>query len=142
MFNADKVVVTYYLGSLGPTVQFVAHGVVGIMLVRNVFLDLARSRNSEIALSERDGFHLVGMNELSLQIVKKKSLRKTLQTLDANNGIFALQADRPFWRDCVSKIHALIKGGPSWHQYLTDEAVDDVVVEVSCLEDENAPANH
>ncbi len=130
-----RVLVDYYEGAYGPTLLIALHSLDDCLKLRAIFLGLADQTLLEVKLSETEFFRLQGVKDVILRITWGPSEDgKSLRRIDSAPGLpeFEWCNSQGGWRRCVGLLDGL--SGPS-HQYVTTEGVDDVLVQVSFMED-------
>jgi hypothetical protein len=118
-----------YQGAYGLTIRFDSNSLDPLYTLRDTFKRLAMGETSDIALHRLDGLAVSNLEELTLGVVDAEpevSLRRL------RRGTFRWVNTKKGWQRCCGLIDGLITFKKPSHQYLTNEDVDDALVEV-CL---------
>lgn len=124
-----EALLDYYEGAYGPTIRFDSNSLDDLEALRETFRRLASGEACEVALHGMGGLSVSNLEALTLALVDvdpKVALRRL------NRGLFLWVNTREGWTRCCSLIDGLIQFNKPGHQYLTNEGLDDALVEV-CL---------
>ena len=124
-----KALLDYYAGAYGPTIRFDCISLDDLRVLREVFRRLALGESREVLLHRLEGLSVSNLEELTLALVDVEA-RVSLRRL--NRGSFLWVNTMDGWGRCCGLLDGLIEPNEPGHQYLTDEGVDDALVEV-CL---------
>lgn len=133
----DKILIDYYEGAYGPTIRIDTQSVQAIVRVKKIFLELALAQTSEINLCNDEYVEVIGVKSLALRLVtESEEKRKTLKLiqLTSEGPIFHWSRSSEGWKNCIDLIDGILKYSHPSHQYLTDEDIDDALVEITFLE--------
>jgi hypothetical protein len=118
-------------GAFGPTILLRPQGAEGVARLRTVFSRLANSpTGTVIRLLEEPGFEL-GASIWSLTLKVCESIRGKHLVREVDGG-FTWSANNDEWQTAAMLVEPLLR--QPGHQYLTDETLDDAIVEVTCGE--------
>lgn len=134
----NNILIDYYEGAYGPTIRIDTQSVEAALQVKNIFMELALAQVSEINFHNVENVKVTGLKALILRlVVEGKEHRKTLKLIEliSEGPVFHWSRSSEGWEDCVGLLNGMLKNSshPS-HQYLTDEDVDDALVEIIFLE--------
>lgn len=133
----DRITIDYYQGAYGPTIRIDIQTMQSLVTIKNIFLQLAESKKKATDLVTVESVHATGVDQLILKDVSPNQERaKKLQREKDNTKTvtFYWSMSRPGWQRCAGLIDGLIESQRAGHQYLTDEGVDDALVEVAFME--------
>ena len=135
--DKDNILIDYYEGAYGPTIRFDTQSVEAITQVKNIFVKLALAQVSEINFQDVKYVKIIGMKTLILRLVTEgKEDRKALKLIQftSEGPIFNWSRSSEGWKDYVGLLDGIVKNNYPGHQYLTDEDIDDALVEIAFLE--------
>ncbi len=139
--DKKNILLDYYQGSYGPTIRIDILSLENLRKMKNLFVHLAKSVNYEINLLEFGNIQAKGINKFILQSTtngKKYDWlrRKNLTFIKKNNNeiVFHWGLSPYNWERVVCLVQRLLDEKTPGHQYLTQEGVDDALVEVAFLE--------
>lgn len=131
------ILVDYYEGAYGPTIRLNAISIESLTQIRDFFLELAAAKVSEASFDELGSVKVIGIKALVLKFVpESKEQKKTLKLVQVTSEgpIFHWSRSSEGWMDCAGLVDGLLEHQGPAHQYLTNEAVDDALVELAFLE--------
>lgn len=132
-----KILIDYYQGSYGPVIRIDTQAAEEIIQIKNIFMELILTEVTEIRLHTDEQIKMVGMKALVLRLIPAGQERqKTLNLahLTSEGPIFHWSKSAEGWEDCVGLLDGILKYDRPSHQYLTEEGIDDALVEVAFLE--------
>jgi hypothetical protein len=132
----SKIVVSYYMGTYGPTILINVTSNANLLIMRGLFWDLSRGKIQEVSLQDVDAIAMDGLNGITLKLVSREK-RKVLKRLENRDGIpsFEWARGQDAWMERgVCLIDGIIDSKRPGHQYLTQEGTDDAVIELSYKE--------
>ncbi len=130
-----KVLIDFYPGAYGPTVRIDVQSLDQLVQLREHFRSLAESRVHEIRLHEMAEVQTIGLTALTLITVQKgQEGSKTFERLSGRDVQFRWARSPEGWADCLARIDRLVEEKKAGHQYLTNEGIDDALVELAFLE--------
>lgn len=134
--NSDDIVVNYYEGAYGPTIRINTRSVKSLAKIRDLFGELATAKISEVNFDEIGSVTVMGMKAFVLKLVPGKEHKRTLKLIRTTSEgiVFHWSRSSEGWIDCVGLVDGMLEHQHPAHQYLTDESVDDVLVEVAFME--------
>ncbi len=136
----DKnIIVDYYQGAYGPTLRIDIVSLDDLSKIKNLFVDLSKSIDHQVDLTKFENAIATGLNSLILQSSSKieKNQKKLTQIHQGNNINFLWKTSPQDWARIVSLVQQLIDVKRPGHQYLTEEGVDDALVEFVFMERAN-----
>jgi hypothetical protein len=137
MVSQKEILLDYYEGAYGPTIRIDAQSMEDLLGIKNIFLQLAGSSSQAIDLAEKEGVKTTGLNQFILRWVPDKpEVKKKLVLLSNTNTDIAFEwaMSAKNWKRIAGLIDGLIESNAPGHQYLTEEGVDDAVVELAFKE--------
>lgn len=141
MVNEDNsgtsILIDYYHGAYGPTIRIDVRSLENLLKIKHTFLMLAQAKMSEVNFHQVGAVEMTGMESLNLKLISGKTLReKTLVLVNTTvyGPVFEWSRCSAGWIKCSGLIDGLINLNSPGHQYLTDEAVDDALIEVAFQE--------
>lgn len=135
--NNDIILMDYYKGAYGPTIRVNTRSVKALTQIKGLFLELAAAKISETSFNEIGSMKVIGIKALVLKFVpESKEQKKTLKLVQVTpeGPVFHWSRSSEGWMECAGLIDGLLEYQRPAHQYLTDESVDDALVEVAFLE--------
>lgn len=132
----SKITVSYYVGAYGPTIFVRVNSHHALMVMRRLFLDLSHGTLQEVRLQDIKGIVLEGFKGITLKLVTAEE-RKTLKVIEKSEGAsyFQWARDTSGWLEgCVYMIDVIVNDKGPGHQYLTEEGIDDALIELSYQE--------
>ncbi|MDZ4345214.1 MAG: hypothetical protein U1E51_22555 [Candidatus Binatia bacterium] len=133
------VVLHYLKGPYGPTIRIDTTSRLELLAVRSLIVDLAQGQLDLVNLVQLDWITAIGIDALILRRFEgtkrpKKSLKRKKGKAQKIEFEWSLSAVE--WWECVNLIDGLLEG--PGHQYLTDEEIDDAIIELAYLESKKA----
>ena len=126
----------YYQGAYGPTLIVLLNSPQDGMHFKSIFLELAQGNVREAKFSQTDFLRLENVKDVTLQVTAQPKEKKSLTRInDADEIAFNWSQTQDGWIRSVGLLDGLITADTPGHQYLTSEAVDDALVEISFMED-------
>jgi len=102
-----------------------------LIAIRQVFAKLTSGLILEIELGRELPGRLEAMRGLLLRTVTQRHSKVLeLDHMNIEGPSFSWCNTREDWLDCVEKVDALMEGNSPGHQYLTNEGIDDALVEL------------
>lgn len=136
--KSNKILIDYYEGAYGPTIRIDTQSTKAIERVKKIFWELALAQTFERNLYNDEYLEITGIKLLTLRLVTESNeKRKTLNLLQltSQGPIFHWSKSSEGWKDCIDLIDGILKYNYPSHQYLTDENIDDALVEITYLEE-------
>lgn len=121
----------YYEGAYGPTIRFDSNSLDDMEELKAVLGRLAASEAREVALHHLGCLSVCNLEALILSLVEVEpevALRRV------GRRRFLWVNSREGWARSCGLIDGLIQANKPGHQYLTNEGIDDALVEVCLLE--------
>lgn len=135
--DKDAIIVNYYQGAYGPTIRIDIQMRMKLMEIYSLFQQLALSNIEIVNFAQQQSVKTSELDELILQVVPhNKERRKKLELVRSKLGrkIFCWSMSPESWEDCVAKTESLMEDDTPAHQYLTEEGIDDALVELAYME--------
>lgn len=135
--SQDSIVIDYYQGAYGPTIRIDIQTMENLVKVKNIFRQLAELKKETIDLARVESVNATGLKQLILKVVPpNQEIEKKLKLEEGSAGNIAFSWTMPStgWRRCAGLIDGLIESGHPGHQYLTEEGLDDALVEIAFAE--------
>lgn len=154
--------IAYYQGAYGPTIRIDAQKKEHLLLLRGIFLRLVNNQSEEVKIDVGHFpiIQFLGLDNLVLKVrpdshnsphgpethhpitlIKKLFFMKpgSLKTLTAAPSVdeapcFIWEQKSEDWGDCMKLVDKLFEQIVPCHYYLTQEGVDDALIELSYLE--------
>jgi hypothetical protein len=138
-FPKTGIIVDYYAGAYGPMLRLDTTSLDELLVIRNVFVDLAQERTDIINLLAVPGIIRNGVDRLILRRLESQNpLRKCLKLRKTRvKGIeFHWTMPRVDWWECVNLVDGLAGSSRPAHQYLNAnrEGLDDALIELTYME--------
>ncbi|MBL8896515.1 MAG: hypothetical protein JNM84_02755 [Planctomycetes bacterium] len=121
----------YYEGAYGPTIRFAFRSLEELKALREMMRRLAAGEAREVALHELGCLSVSHLEALTLAVVDVEA-RVSLRRWQGESYLWV--NTREGWEICCGLVDGLIQANEPGHQYLTDEGVDDALVEVCLFE--------
>jgi hypothetical protein len=128
----------YDAGAYGPTIFVLLRTLEDVKLLSSTFSELAESNGVRIDV-ERAGTQLINISRFEL-ISDDMPVKKRLKRVDDGPG-FEWRCTQDQWGIAAALLEPFLAGSTG-HQYLTQENVDDALVEVSYGEEHVGRAEH
>jgi hypothetical protein len=127
--------VDFYDGAYGPTIRIDANTLEDLNRIKSVFLNLAE-QGHEINLLDLIGASVSGVDRLTLKRVEvSEEQTKSLKRKGSRLGIeFVWSLSAKGWQRRAGLVDGLINFNRPSHQYLTEEGVDDAIIELAFRE--------
>jgi len=135
--NRSIILVDYYEGAYGPTIRIDVQAVTSLIKVKDLFLQLAESVTQTVNFTETDLVIASGLNQLIMKVVPDDQVCEKKLELLVNRSmsiIFYWSMPSGGWRRCAGLMDGLLESHYPGHQYLTQEGVDDAIVEIAFME--------
>lgn len=132
MLNLIKV--DYYKGAYGPTIRIGLSSKEALIKMKEILQKLASGSVSECRFHELPFVKKIGLQELHLKLTPKFS-DKTVEIAKEKKDktVFYWTNSLEGWARCMGLLDGFMEDIPS-HQYLSDEGIDDALIEVVYLE--------
>ena len=135
--NKKFVLLAYYQGAYGPTVRIDIQTMEDLIKVRNIFSRLSQKIDDKINLAACENIKSIGVDKFVMVIVPKGPLaKKKLHLVNkkekASEFLWQLSSE-----DCETidgLIEGLVEDNTPGHQYLSEEGIDDALVELAYME--------
>lgn len=131
----SRLMLTFYDGAYGPTIRIATSLESDLVLIESLFSRMAAdSSPRNLSLTRELPVRTEGIETLLLRsvrtdrIVGRKSLG--LEFAAAGGPVFSWSNPAEVWQDHLERIQILRTSGGPGHQYLTDEGLDDALVEI------------
>lgn len=137
MEKRDIILLDYYDGAYGPTLRIDVQSTPSLLRIKDVFIQLAGSKELTINFTEIPFVKVIGLDQLILKrVVSDKDQEKKLKFVKNNPGeiVFCWVMAASGWELCVDLIHGILDSNHPGHQYLTEEGIDDALVELAFME--------
>ncbi len=125
--------VDLYDGSLGPTIRFGVSRRDELAQFCRILARLARGQLHSFLIAQDATFSITGLDTLVLHL-DEVARGPNVAQLDGPLRAFEWRSDKDGWRHCLSLAHALLKAGPGYHQYLSQDGHDAAVIELAYAE--------
>lgn len=122
------------IGASGPTIFVRLRTVDDVQALSAIFLELAERLGARIDLSTQPALQLHRISRCELVSVES-SPRKRLRRVDDGQA-FEWSCTRDEWATAAALLDPFLAGSTG-HQYLTQERLDDAIVEVSYGEEDS-----
>ena len=129
------ILVDFYVGAYGPTIRIVLDTPEQLQTFVKMLRSLDSTEGVVIALEELPTFVLLGMKSFILRTVSSTSeLAKLLTVLNSENSSVMWRQTSGGWKRAADRIEVFLNSAEPGHHYLTEEGVDDALVEVAYRE--------
>ena len=133
----NVVILDFYQGAYGPTIRIDVQDVASLIKIKELFLELAISARKKTDLAELPWIKASGLRQLVLtQAPEREGCVKNLALRKDKDGSIALEwsLSSSGWKRCAGLIDGLIRLNSPAHQYLTEEGIDDAIIEIAFRE--------
>jgi len=121
----------YYEGAYGPTIRLDIQAVEELRAVRRLFGRLAAGEAVEDDLCTTLACRADAIHSLTVHSAPEPPAKALeLRGLGRQGPMFSWTNATGEWLECAEKVDALISNDSPGHQYLTDEGLDDALVEL------------
>ena len=137
MKNEKTIIVDYYDGAYGPTLRIDVPSREMLDWLKSLFADLAGGAHGQADLIHPDRVRATSAiaRILLLRDASVRPGQRTLHLTGTPEKIEIRWAGPPaYWSRCSALVDGIVAAGRAGHQYLTEEAVDDALVELSFME--------
>jgi len=134
--DPDDIIVDHYQGSYGATIRFDIQEPTALAYLKSIFTSLAGSTASTIDLISQRSIKGEGIRQFILEtIINEREPLKTLKVVQGQGGASVRWSrSHDGWIEAAELLDGLSASGGPAHQYLTQEGVDDAIVEVAFRE--------
>ena len=135
--NKKAILLDYYEGAYGPTIRIDVQSHMALTIIKDLFLQLAESKKTMIDLVQIDSVKAIGLNALLLKGVpdnQEPDKKLVLSSHTVTGNFFEWTMSLRNWKRAAGLIDGLLEYNRPGHQYLTEEAIDDALVELAFLE--------
>jgi hypothetical protein len=132
--NLQRVRIDYYEGAYGHTIRIDVRIIDDLITLKSLFLGLASDNASQLNLLDLSGVTATGLQYLILeQNDSTANLGTGLKSVTTNTGEIGFIWSLPHsgWTRCGGLLQGMIDYGKPCHQYMTDEARDETIVELA-----------
>jgi hypothetical protein len=130
----SRIRIDYYEGAYGPTLRIDTNRISDLEMIMSLFLDLAENKHKTIDFLSTTHATSTNVDQFRLRRISVENLREGLAREGKRGNKFVWSLSGPEWKRRAGLIAGLIQyNGPS-HQYLTEEGVDDALVELAFCE--------
>lgn len=137
MLDKEIILLDYYDGAYGPTLRIDVEAASQLERLKRVFADLAHGEREQTNLLDVDGVK-ASTNVQQVVLAHDPSIRagqKALRVIHAKAGVVILWGGASaYWSRCAGLVSGLLEVGRAAHQYLSQEAVDDALIELAFME--------
>lgn len=135
--HGNGILLDYYQGAYGPTIRIDVQEVSFLVRLKEMFLRLAEGKEETVSLVETDSIRATGFDNLILRLVPShrddaKNLKLVSEGREAI--VFRWSLSPRGWRRCAGLVDGLLEAGFPAHQYLTQEGIDDAIIELAFRE--------
>jgi hypothetical protein len=135
--HGKVILLDYYQGAYGPTIRIDVQEVDPLVRLREMFLSLAEAKQETVSLVEIDAVRATEIDNLILKLLPahqddEKSLRRVSESRGA--VVFCWSMSSRGWRRCAGLVDGLLEVEVPAHQYLTQEGIDDAIIELAFRE--------
>jgi hypothetical protein len=126
-----RLLLGYYVGAYGPTIRIDAQSLEDLVAVGQLFRRLAAGAVQEADFGEALGCRLDSIGSLIVKLVESRP-SKALELLyySAGQPAFLWSNTREEWLEQAERVDVLAANDDPGHHYLTQEGVDDALVEL------------
>ncbi|HKR22729.1 MAG TPA: hypothetical protein VJS17_09050 [Pyrinomonadaceae bacterium] len=129
------ILVDLYAGAYGPTIRIILNTRQQLESFLDKLRSLASNEDVTIALEQLSNFALSGIGSFVLQTVPSiPALPKHLTVSGDHNPSIVWKQTRQEWKRAAGLIEVFTTSDEAGHHYLTDEGIDDALVEVAYQE--------
>ena len=129
------LLIDFYHGAYGPTIRI---GVLNLESARElwkIFKALAQGDLREVKLEKMPQTTVVGLRSFVLELIPDEAEdEKKLSLSNDREPSVRWKGSDEGWAVCAGLVEFFVENDLSGHQYLTEEGVDDALVEVSYKE--------
>ena len=132
-----SIIGDYAEGPYGPVILLELASVEAVRWLHGAFLEMAKG-SGPLALSSQPGVAFRRLGELELRLGQAESTKHLHRSNTGTRTHFVWSCSGPEWERHALFLEPFLEGGMG-HQYLTDGAVDDAILEVSHGESHFSP---
>ena len=132
----NSICLDYYSGAYGPTIRIDIQSMESLKKIKNVFQSLSHKVGEETNLVDLENIKFIGLNKFILISIPEdqKTEKKLFLTQKDDLVEFFWKTSCRNWDMIMLLVEGLIEGNNPGHQYLTEEGIDDALVELAFLE--------
>src|SRR4026209_1265738 len=123
-----------YIGAYGVTIRFDAESLDGLRTLGEAFRRLSTGETGEVALHRLEGLRVFNLEALTISVV---DVEPDISLRLLNGRTYLWVNTREGWERFYELVDGLIEFNRPGHQYLTNEGIDDALVEVCLYERRN-----
>ena len=123
-----------YAGAYGVTIRFDAESLDDLRTLGEAFRRLSMGETNEVALHRLEGLRVSNLEGLTISVV---GVEPDISLRLLNGRTYLWLNTREGWERCYGLVDGLIEYNRPGHQYLTNEGIDDALVEVCLYERRN-----
>ena len=125
------MILAYYEGAYGPTIRLDTQALEELRAVRRLFGSLAAGEAVDDDLCAALDCRADAIHSLTVRSAPEPAAKALeLRGRGWQGPMFSWTNAPGEWLECAEKVDALISSGSPGHQYLTDEGLDDALVEL------------
>jgi hypothetical protein len=131
----SPIPISYYQGAYGPTIRIDLKSQRELRVFREMLVHLLNV--SIMTLQHSREYTLEDIDSLTLRVLpdnEDKSMGLKLLSPVTTNPVFQWSQSVEGWEEAIDKINVFFQTDSPGHQYLTDESVDDALVEIAFRE--------
>ncbi len=133
--NDTAILVDFYPGAYGPTIRINLNTQQQLQAFLDNLRSLASNEGVIIALEQLPNFALSGIGSFVFRTVSSTpELPKHLTVSGDQNPLIIWKQTRTGWKRAADLIDVFTTSDEPGHHYLTDEGIDDALVEVAYQE--------
>ena len=126
-----RMTLAYYEGAYGPTIRLDTQALEELTAVRRLFGRLAAGEGVEDDLCAALACRADAIESLTVRSAPEPPAKALeLRGQGRQGPIFTWTNGSGDWLECAEKVDALLSSGSPGHQYLTNEGLDDALVEL------------
>jgi hypothetical protein len=134
--------IDHYASSYGPTIRLEVDSAPDLAQLHAIFLELARGAGDDIELCSAMAARVVNLGELRLRLDPSRRARRMRLIRRANDRTrdqaprptsFVWSDTRSGWKRQAKLVDSLLRKSGAAHRDLSEEGVDDALIELSFL---------
>jgi hypothetical protein len=136
--NKNIILLDYYEGAYGPTIRIDVQSIDTLNKVKDLFLNLSKlTVHTTIDFIELPSVKAYSINQLLMKRTPdNQEPKKKLELVPDRSGdiVFCWAVSSDGWQLCADLVDGMLDANCPGHQYLTQEGVDDAIVELAFME--------
>lgn len=131
----ELVAVDFYPGGYGPTIRISTTNPDHLLALKSAFLSLGSDNQIVLNIDDVVPVKMMEIKSLTFKVTHTPESQRIMRSsLDGDKPEFVWIQSASDWNKCAGLVDGLINSTIPCHQYLSEEGVDDVLIELSYRE--------